>query len=267
MPKRRRKWNETVYRKYLREGRGQGAGANYIPWLHVQDFPSNGMASRVRGTKTGRIHHLMSNLETSLFFILDWSESVLDIREQYPILDIQRIIEIAESAQIKYPYDPQSGFPYIMTSDFFIETVDGPTVVTIKTSSDLEKPRTREKLEIERRYWQSQGIKWSIATENEINSTKARNIEWLSQSRELEWFGIPKDTQESCILYFVARYECCINLGELLREVELEFNLAAGVGLNIYKHMAYWKHIEFDASKAIEFTEFTRRNAVCGIGA
>jgi len=209
----------------------------------------------------------MSNLETSFFFILDWSDNVLDIREQYPMLDIRQIIEIAESAQIKYPYDHKSGFPYIMTSDFFIETLDGPVIVTVKTTSDLENPRTREKLEIERRYWQSRNIKWSVVTENEINTTKAKNIEWLTQAKDLEWFGIPKHMQESCILYFGTHYGCNVNLGELLTEVEMEFNLTAGAGLNIYKHMAYRKLIEFDIGKAIDFTEFTRCDAVYNIGA
>jgi hypothetical protein len=104
----------------------------------------------------------MSNLETNFFFILDWSEEVLDIREQYALLDLREAVEIAESARIRYPYDPQSGFPYVMTSDFLIDTAAGPTVVSIKTSSELETPRTREKLEIERRYWQRRSIRWKI---------------------------------------------------------------------------------------------------------
>ena len=83
MAKHNRKWDESVYRKYLHEGRGQGVGASYTPWILVQDFPSKGMASRVQGAKTGRIHHLMSNLELSFFYILDWSDNVPDIRKQY----------------------------------------------------------------------------------------------------------------------------------------------------------------------------------------
>lgn len=86
MAKHRRVWNESAYRKHLRAGRGQGIGASYIPWILVQDFSSKGMAARVQGAKTGRAHHLMSNLETNFFFILDWSDDVLDIREQYPLL-------------------------------------------------------------------------------------------------------------------------------------------------------------------------------------
>ena len=103
-----RNWSETAYRRYLREGRRQGAGMDYKPWLTVRDFPSLGVVSRVKGWTTGRVYHLMSTLETKLFYLLDWSDDVIDIREQYPLLNIKEIIEIAEKAQIHYPYNHAS---------------------------------------------------------------------------------------------------------------------------------------------------------------
>jgi hypothetical protein len=255
-----RKWDEAIYRKYLREGRGQGVGIEYTPWILIQDFPSKGMVSRVQGTKTGRIHHLMSNLETSFFFILDWSDDVLDIREQYPLLDLRQIIEISEAAQIKYPYDPKSGFPYVMTSDFYVETIRGPVVIAVKTSSDLENPRVREKLEIERRYWSNKNVRWKIVSENEINWAKARNIEWLSQARDLQCFALSEEMQTACIDYFLMYYESQSPLiSDLLSDMELRFGLSTGIGVNIYKYLAYWKRIDFDASKQMNFTSFTGR--------
>ena len=32
-------WSESVYRRYIREGRGQGVGLGYKPWFAVRDFP------------------------------------------------------------------------------------------------------------------------------------------------------------------------------------------------------------------------------------
>lgn len=88
MAKHRRIWNENQYRKYLAEGRGQGLLADYKPWIQIQDFPSQGIVSRVKGRKTGRVHHLMSNLELEYFYLLDWSEKTQDIKEQYPLEDL-----------------------------------------------------------------------------------------------------------------------------------------------------------------------------------
>ena len=203
MARSRRVWNRSVFSRYLKEGRGQGVGADYRPWIQVQDFPSLGMVSRVSGTTTGRIHHLMSNLELSLFYLLDWSDDVLDIREQYPLIDLTRAVEIAESVQIKYPYDTKCGFPYVLTSDFYIETMKGAKVLSVKSSSELGKLRVREKLEIERRYWNERGVEWSIVTENEINLTKASNIEWLSQAKDLTAFGMSEVVRSACCEYFV----------------------------------------------------------------
>jgi hypothetical protein len=253
MAKYSRTWNENTYRRYIREGRGQGLGADYVPWLTVRDFPSLGIVSRVKGQTTGRVYHLMSANETSLFYLLDWSENVLDIREQYPLADLADAIGIAERAQIRYPYDNKSGFPYVMTSDFYVETANGAVVLSVKPSSELDKPRVLEKLEVERRYWKARNIKWELVTEREINRTKARNIEWLSQARDLSQFGLSSTQQTLCIDFFMLRYIPEVSgIVGLFRELEQHFGLTSGMGLNIYKHLAYHKRIDVDVSRPID---------------
>jgi len=267
MVKYKRAWSHSTFKKYLREGRGQGVGANYNPWIHVQDFPSLGMVSRVSGTTTGRIHQLMSNLELSLFYLLDWSDDILDIREQYPLVDLSQAIEIAEKANISYPYDSQSGFPYVLTSDFYLETKQGTAVMSVKPSSELGKPRVREKLEIERRYWIMRGVQWSIMTENEINRTKASNIEWLAQAKDLTVFGLSKSMRDKCCEYFLeSYYASCHHLAVLFETVEIAFGLITGMGLNIYKHLAYWKQIAFNTDDRVDLTEFCFSSAPCHAG-
>ena len=49
----------------------KGELMEYKPWIQIQDFPSKGIVSRVKGRTTGRIHHLMSNLELRYFLLLD----------------------------------------------------------------------------------------------------------------------------------------------------------------------------------------------------
>lgn len=98
MAKRHRTWNEQKYRRYIKEGRGQGTLSAYKPWIMIHDFPSLGRVSRVFGNTMGRIHHLLSNMELSYFYILDWSDKVCDIREQYPLFNIAAVLEIADKA-------------------------------------------------------------------------------------------------------------------------------------------------------------------------
>jgi len=78
--------------KRIKAGFGQGQGPEYKPWLTVQSFSSRGYATRVRGRKTGREHHVMSNLELDFFHVLEWSLRVLDIREQYALLPVDETL-------------------------------------------------------------------------------------------------------------------------------------------------------------------------------
>ena len=71
MARRRYSFDEARIARFVKEGRGTGAGATYKPWLTIGDVPSEGRSHRVLGLKTGRLHHMLSDLELHLFQILD----------------------------------------------------------------------------------------------------------------------------------------------------------------------------------------------------
>lgn len=56
MAKRRIGLTEKKIEQMEKEGRGQGTGEDYKPWINIQDFPSNGLSTRGKGWKTNRIH-------------------------------------------------------------------------------------------------------------------------------------------------------------------------------------------------------------------
>lgn len=64
----------------IKEGRGQGIGFEYKPWINIQDVPSLGRSTRLKGIKTGREHQFLSDMERNYFYILEYSEQVVDIR-------------------------------------------------------------------------------------------------------------------------------------------------------------------------------------------
>ncbi|NQE37834.1 TnsA endonuclease N-terminal domain-containing protein [Microcoleus asticus] len=183
MAKRSRNTSETTIENRLKQGRGMGQGANYNPWLHIQDVPSQGLASRIKGWKTRRVHHLLSELETSYFYVLDWSLPVLDIREQFPLLPLEETLAIAEQCGVAYPTDPRTKEPVVMTTDFVVTVRQSVGSIeqarTVKYAQDLQSKRNLEKLEIERCYWQRRNIDWGIVTEREVSKTLAENIKWL----------------------------------------------------------------------------------------
>ena len=256
MAKRKRTWNKEKYHRYLSEGRGQGTASEYKPWIYIHDFSSNGSVSRVKGMTTGRIHHLLSNQELWYFYLLDWSEKTMDIREQFPLLELEETIEIADSLGIRYPYDRKSGFPYVLTSDFLITTGQGTVARSVKLAKDLDNPRVCEKLEIERQYWKRKGIEWHLVTENQISRAKARNIEWLFSGSPLEELICGDEKRNQSMEYFLYLYgDGKIRFPDMLREVEQKFDLKAGTGICIFKALVIHRKIILEMEKPIDLSE------------
>jgi len=50
----------------------------------------------------------MSNLERDYFFILEYRDSVVDIREQFPLFELTETLAIAKESGIDHPADPVS---------------------------------------------------------------------------------------------------------------------------------------------------------------
>lgn len=187
MAKRKRKTDGTVIDKRIQEGRGQGNGPGYKPWLTIQDVASQGLVTREKGWKTKRMHQLLSKLELAYFYALEWAPFVSDIREQYPLLPLEDTLTIAQQIGCCHPTDPQTRHPIVMTTDFLV-TVERENQIkdyarTVKYAQDLQSQRIIEKFEIERRYWQARSVDWGIVTEHEIPDSLARNVELLHDYR------------------------------------------------------------------------------------
>ena len=260
MAKYRRSWSRDTFKKYLKEGRGQGHGKEYMPWLTIHDFPSQGRSTRAPGWKTERVQHFLSDHEVRYFYLLEWSDSVTDIREQFPLIEYEIAQEIAKDMGIKYPIDDASGFPYILTTDFLISIFsNGKTIEiarTVKPAKDLESTRVIEKFELERRYWTAKGVDWGIVTEHEIPRVLAKNIEVIHPSYKLE--ATPEMDVPNLLL--LAR-----TLKERLRtangsisgvttKLDNDMNLSMGTSLLLFKHLVARKEILLDMSKRLDFT-------------
>ena len=166
--------------KWIKEGRGSGIGSEYKPWLNIQDVSSKGRSTRLRGIKTNRQHEFLSDLERNYFYLTEYSDFVVDIREQFPLLPLEETIVIADELGLKHPTDPKTHEPIVMTTDFLLTVEKGEGLVelarTIKMKDELLKARVIKKFEIERVYWERRQIDWGIVTELEIPKEMARNI-------------------------------------------------------------------------------------------
>ncbi|WP_176060979.1 TnsA endonuclease N-terminal domain-containing protein [Paraburkholderia sp. BCC1876] len=196
MAKRRYVIDSAKIARFIKEGRGQGSGATYKPWLTIQDVPSDGRAHRAYGWKTKRVHHLLSDIEYRHFLLLDWATEVTDIREQFP-LDFEKTREISENAGIKHPKNPRSDELEVMTTDFLVFLGSGANrklvAWAIKPAEKLNDARVIEKLEIERRYWAAQGnVQWHISTERELPLDRVEALDWMHGCWDLSGVEEPR---------------------------------------------------------------------------
>ncbi len=57
LAKRKRSTTKERIEKLIKEGRGQGIGECYLPWIFIQDVSSLGRSTRLKGIKTNRQHN------------------------------------------------------------------------------------------------------------------------------------------------------------------------------------------------------------------
>jgi hypothetical protein len=252
MAKRRYEFDESKLTRFLKEGRGEGHGANYKPWLTIQDVSSSGRVSRLHGWKTDRLHHLLSDHETDLFFLLEWSDAIVDIREQFP-LDRDATRRISAAMGVQHPADTKTRVDIVMTTDFLVDVRDmqGTKLVarTVKPTSELENPRVIEKLEIERRYWGLKGVDWGIVTERDIPETRVENIRWVHEMYSLEGLVVayPGYWRDRC-----DRLMACLNPGahmtikQFFRWLENTQGFVSGEGLTAIRHLIATKELFID---------------------
>ena len=211
---RRKKWNPKTKEAKIKNGEGQGEGANYKYWVGIRDAPSNKNLYRLYSHKLKRMVLAIAGAEPKYFYILEWNLGhvltngyvLTDIREQHPMFDQVMLdqtkfstLSIADEAGIKHP--ELDKYPTIMTSDFCLTLTRGDEVRylirTVKPKSDLKWHKngnansTLQKFEIERRYWKKRGYDWKIVTEDQIPKIFSKNIETLREYYFREQLELP----------------------------------------------------------------------------
>lgn len=235
----------------FRQKRGTGRFKNYRPWLRVLEVPSCGRSHRIYCKKTQRHHELLSDMEEYFFWICVWNEEIIDIREQFPLLSKLKTQSIATKFGFVHPRIPIRNKDIVMTTDFVItKVIDGKMVDiarSVKTKSDLNKLRTREKLAIERQYWNTKGIDWALITEDSFPIFLAKNIKLISDIDD--WVNIMgiKESHINELHRRLMKEECqFIDTVFISSELDAQFGFEQGNFLNIVKYLIWTKRIRVD---------------------
>ena len=262
--------NLISYDSKIKQKRGKGVGKNYKPWYKVgetnQSIPgqkSRGNGHKVKGLKSKRVHHLLSASEFMVFMVLDLNPNVSDIREQFPLLDLELAKKISTELGIKYPNHTDN---HILTSDFFIEFKNGEKkVITVKPISNINK-RQLELFQIERAYWGKLGINWELMTDKDIANNKVLLMNYRDIYYSVSSFN-NKEFELSDIQNFytnlMTTYEDHIELGivDYCLKTDSDMNFEPGLSLRILKVLIGRKIIQADLNESL-FSNQSKLNSI-----
>ena len=252
-----RKMTEAKFKRYLKEGRGQGEGSKYVPWIKIGEIPSsNGRQHRIKDPFNGRTHHLLSDLEAYYYYKCIWSDRVIDYRDQFPLLPRRETENIADRLGIKHPDD--GGHFFVMTTDALLTIRDEAGEHTearhMKYKEDFDDERVREKEQIEREFWLQKGIGYKVVTEDSISIDQSKNIALILAHYEQP--QIPGVNEEAIVgilnevLYSIQEYQS-YSLKELGGYIDRIYGLPLGSGLNVFFFLAAHKVFKVKLDKPI----------------
>ncbi len=181
------KWSEEKISRWMKEGRGQGEGPNYEPWLAVQDVLGNqGRCHRIPSPKLGRHVELMSDVERAAFLIVERSRWVTEAKEQYP-LPRKLSQAVAQAMGIRHPTYPGTNIPCVMTVDLMVTLRRPPVTLKLgidcKTQDKAEDPNVIRKLELMRRCLATLGHEHVLFFDTHIPKQIVRNLLWIISGR------------------------------------------------------------------------------------
>lgn len=226
--------------QWVREGRGQGHGADYKPWLQMsrRRSPSNANVNFRRLSTIGRHGHFLSENEWHVALWLMWL-GLEDLREQFPLwpfphphplydhpefsktaLPASRgTLAIARDLGIRHGVFVGTQIPYIATTDFMISIRgnDGSLkamAVAVKphdiADGSRSEVRVNERLILEMAYASEIGIRWTLLSNAHVPEALRANLEICYPAANLS----ESLSRNSCLLDFCSEITKRLETGE-----------------------------------------------------
>jgi len=215
---------------------------------------------RTRGWTTGREHHLFGKAQISYFHILEWASSVIDIREQYPLLPVDSTLDIAKRLGFRHPTHQRNSPGGVITVDFLVTLLRGGfqhQEAHILASTELLEAESREAyrriLEIKKQYFRARNIPVIIRTEKDISEIFARNVYQLRKHRDI-FSRVPLSADElALVTHELTSYALSgMPLRDAGKACDARFGLKPGDGLAVVYYLIATKQWKIDLNVPIE---------------
>lgn len=247
----------------------------FKPWIEVQEVASEGRSKKIKGYKSGRKHHLLSDAEYFVFLLLEYDDTVIEIYEQFPLLPQDKTVQIANERGIIHPkYRRVSAkeegvekkpLPNkVMSTDFLIKIKRNEKyefiAISIKTKPKITPSNNKNKgallkLELERQYWLDQGIKCYCIVKEDINRDLIFNLKWFHKYASLS--NQLLDSKKSWKKFFLAELKNTdqnIRLVDIIESTSAKTNIKYENSVKIFRHLMWHKDLTANISRKIKLT-------------
>ncbi|MCA1066052.1 TnsA endonuclease N-terminal domain-containing protein (plasmid) [Rossellomorea sp. AcN35-11] len=182
------------------EGRGTGEGSEYKSWLTCEDVPDDYQESSSvwpGSMLVDRAVNLIGEIDQAFYKTLQWDDSIKEAKEYFP-LELNETLEIAKRLSLDHPIDSETQQPEVLVANFFVTYaskggVESQEVILTSWGEDLDSVHVRTNIKIQREYWSSRGIEVRIVTEDQINWTLKRNLEFIDTMKKASHYNISEE--------------------------------------------------------------------------
>lgn len=276
--------------QFVREGRGQGWGMAYLPWLWIRRRNPSPVSNQVAGAMLPGLNReccFMARSEWLISLLCFWL-GALDVWEQYPLWPWEHphplsgilpsktselphsigLAEIADDAGIDHGVFVGSHVPYVATTDLVatVQGDNGPRLAAIPVKAEKKlleaepADAMRARLELERRYHHALGNHVAVATEELVPPVFAGQLVWFSSAAQ-----VPAGLDDPIrIIEFAQCFEEAASAETIERGVATataKTGLSTPEGNFIFRHCVWTRLIDLDLTYDVEMTYPPRRGA------
>lgn len=206
----------------------------YKPFFYIRDIPSDGRSTALEGFKIPRTHHYFSDVEYHYHLLAEYSDLVLEIREQYALLPSEETRHIAAQLGINHPIYSATRVQRVLTSDLVLSVKKHDEIVLVvlccKVASDVDPSnpdaaRTLEKVLLEKVYWEARNAEWRLVTDKMLPENKVHNLDFFRGSmvsRERDYLNV---RMADFVQTAAVVWNDCISLNDFLLTASLQLDL------------------------------------------
>ncbi|WP_321900185.1 PDDEXK family nuclease, partial [Paraburkholderia heleia] len=146
----------------------------------LKELPTSGTAAVVHGIRVSRNYELIDRKSTAIFYLLERRQTISDIRERWPILDLNRTLQLAYEFDVVHPC--RAGVPEPLTLDFLI--TDQTAEKTYKAinlfhgENSLDE-RERSLMRIRQAWCKEKGVDWVLVDNSPISETVIQTLRFI----------------------------------------------------------------------------------------